>query len=587
MQTIWDLSELYTSPADATIEADFATCDQLITKLETYRGRVASLSSGELKELIIKQETIQILLYKLGEYASLLETTNTGVDAITRFTKSIDERTTVFAKRILFLGTELKDIDDSTWKKHLRSPDLKTYRHLIEIWQREAKHTLSEPEEKILADKSLTSWQALNHLFDITTDTLTIEWEGKEITLSEALNFLHNHQPDTRKKIALAIHKILKTNSKTTPAIYNTLIQDKKLGDATRGYAYPEQSRFNSDDVDKPTVEALIAAVNQNSTVVNKYYTLKKRLLGVDTLYWWDRYAPLPQPQKQYSIKQAQQMVLEAFTEFSPKLGQIVQRMYDEHHIDWLPSATKRGGAFCAFGVPVHLPYVLMNFTGSINDVLTLAHELGHAVHDVLAKENNPFSLAHPSLATAEIASTFGEELLVEKLITAPDISNQDKTALLMDRIEGNIATIHRQISMFQFEQAAHTERAKAGELSKEDLDNLWHNAIKKPYGDSLKWTDEHKNFWMYIPHIFHTPFYVYSYAFAQLCTLALVETYKETKDKPAFVTTYIDLLKAGGSMTPNDNLARANLDISRPEFWTKGIKAIESDIEELKRLIN
>lgn len=586
IKTSWNLDELYTRTDDPQIEIDFKQLETLVTELESYRGKVAKLTSNELLELITKQERLHILSYKIGEYSGLLETTNTGVDTITRFAKSIDERITQLGKKIVFLGTELKEVDEATWQKHLDAPELKQYNHLIKTWQREAKYTLSEPEEKILADKSLTSWQTLNHLFDITTDTLMLDWDGKQVTLSEALVHLRDPDSAVRKKVALAIHEILKTNNKTTPAIYNALIHDKKLSGDTRGYTFPEQARFDSDDVDKPTVEALIKAVNQESGVVGEYYQLKKKLLGTDTLYWWDRYAPLPQPQKTYTIEEAQAMVLEAFTNFSPELGQIVERMYKESHIDWLPSPTKRGGAFCAFGVPGHLPYVLMNFTGSISDVLTLAHELGHAVHDVLAQDNNVFSLAHPSLAQAEIASTFGEELLFEKLMHSADITKEDKIALLMDRIEGNIATIHRQISMFQFEQAAHTKRAEAGELSREELDNLWHDTIKKPFGESLEWTDEHKNYWMYIPHIFHTPFYVYSYAFAQLCTLALVQAYHEAENKTEFATLYQDVLKAGGSMTPADNLARAGLHIDSADFWQKGIALMKNDLGTLKKLV-
>lgn len=587
----WDLSDLYNGMDDPAVAADIKKAGDLAAQITSYRGKIAGLTSTELLQLIHEIEEMYKVMHQLGAYASLLSSTNTGVDEVTRFEKNISEKLTEIGKDTLFIDVEFAKISDEQWQKHLAALELKDYTLTLIHYQRYAKHTLSEPEEKIMADKSQTSSQALTHLFSVTTDTLEVDWNGETMTLSEVLTKFRDPDQTVRKQAAIAIHETLKKNEKTGPAIYNTLIQDKAINCRLRHYDYPEQARFESDDVEKETVDALVKAVSESSDLVQRYYTLKKKILGVDTMYWWDRYAPLPQPQTKIGIDEGKQMVLDAFGEFSPVAKDIAQTMYDKQHIDWLPSKTKRGGAFCSFGAWGKYPFVLLNYTDLLDDVMTLAHELGHAMHDVLAQENNNWMNVWPSLAQAEIASTFGEELIFEKIM-AGDLSKQDRIALLMNHIEGNIATIHRQTSMFQFEQKVHTLRAKEGELSKEQLDTLWHDTMKAPFGDTMEWTDEHKNYWMYIPHIVNTPFYVYSYAFAQLCTLSLFNEYRKARQTSPeaaakFVDTYLKLLRAGGSLTPKDNLAQAGLDISKPEFWQSGLSVVENDITELEKLIN
>lgn len=585
MQTSWDLSELYQSVNDPAIEADFSRCDTLVKKIETYRGKVATLSSVKLVTLIHAIEELYQTLHKLTIYSSLLASTNSGVDRVTKFCKMIDDRSTQTLKKILFVSVEKRQINRQQWQKHFQSRKLSDYRLTLEHWQREAGHTLEENEEKILAEKSQTSWQTLNHLFDVTTDTLEVIFEDKPITISQCTTLLRDPDPKIRQTAAIALHTALKANNKTTHPIYNALIHDKAISDKLRHYQFSEESRFDEDDVDLETVNAMVKVV-ESSPLVSDYYHLKKKLLGLDTLMWWDRYAPLPKPTTAFSIPEAVELVLDAFNQFSPQFKQIAQTIINAKHIDWLPSPTKRGGAFCCYGTKDKYPYILLNFSGTFDDVNTLAHELGHGIHDTLAGRSNNWLNVWPSLAIAEIASTFAEELLVEKLMGSPDLSQEDKKSLLSGRIESRIATIHRQVSMFQFERMAHAKRAQEGELSKDDFDNLWHTTIKRPFGNSLKWTEEHNNYWMYIPHIIHTPYYVYSYAFAQLCTLTLVQTYKQTDDKSAFVTSYTNLLKAGGSLTPKANLLGAGLDITKPEFWLRGLKVIENDVNELKKLV-
>lgn len=576
----WNLTDLYSGMDDPKIEVDFSACEALIRELQEYRGKIAALSATEMLTLIKSQEALALKTNRIGVYASLMAATNVDVPEVTRFEKKLEARMIQLSKETIFIEVEMAQLPESKWQELLRAPELKDYKKTLEDTYKEAKHTLSEPEEKILAEKSQTSSHALLHLFSITTDTLMVEWQGEKKPLEEIAPLLRDPDNQVRKQAVFAIHAALNTNSKTTPAVFNALVQDKEISDRLRGYEYPEERRFNSDDVEKDTVYALIEAVNKSSNLVERYYTLKKKILKTDTLYWWDRYAPLPKPKKEISPEDGKTMVLEAFGDFAPQVRDIATGMFDKAHIDWFPSNKKRGGAFCQFGTPESYPYVLLNYTNDVTDVMTLAHELGHAVHDVLVKDTNVFFQMHPSLALAEIASTFSEFLLFDKLLSG-DLTKEDKIALLMGQIEDNFATVHRQIAMFQFEQAVHTKRRQDGELSKDQIDDLWHEIIKRPFGNSLEWTDEHKNFWMYIPHVFNWPFYVYSYAFAQLCTLAIYKTYKEKGSE--MVENYLDILRRGGSMSPKDNLALAGFDVSTPDFWQSGLAMIEDYITQLE----
>ncbi len=583
-QDTWDLSELYTSPEDPQIKADLAQVDTFIKELQTYRGKITALSSADLLPFIQKHEQMANVTGKIGLYTGLLESTHVADPDVTRFAKKTEEILIQKDTELIFVEVEMAQIDDATWKKHLSAPELEPYRAMLHDISITAKHTLTEPEEKIMAEKSQTSWNALTHLFSITTDTLTAKWEGKDISLTDLSHKIHDPNPEVRKKAALLMHKTLNENKKTAPAVYNALVQDKEISDRLRHYDYPEQGRFQADSVDKETVAALVEAVNKNFDLVTRYYTLKKKIFGVDELMWWDRYAPLPKPQTEIAVEDAEKMVLDAFAAFHPRMKEIAQEVIAKNHIDWLPSNTKRGGAFCAYGTMGSLPYILMNYTKTPNDVMTLAHELGHAIHDVLAEENNVYFQAHPSLAVAEIASVFSESLLFERLMQS-DISKEDKIALLMEHIEGSFATVIRQTTMFQFEQAVHTKRREEGELSFDQLNDLWHETMKAPYEKTLNYTDEHKNTWMHIPHLINTPFYVYSYAFAQVCVLALFKQYKDQGEK--FVPTYLTLLKTGGSKSPKDNLAQAGLDITKPEFWQSGLDIIGAYIDDLEELVN
>lgn len=579
----WDLGDLYKGMNDPAIKADFRKADDFISKLKSYRGKISQLSPKEVRELIEAEETLGFLFHKIGLFAGLLESTNVADPEVTRFVKQLEETLVMKSQELLFIAVEFSQLLDKSWQIVLKAPELQDYRqHLTELYH-EAKHTLSEPEEKIMAEKSQTSSGALGHLYSITTNTLEFDWDKKTVTLDELLIKFHDESAAIRKKTALVLHEGLNKNKLTTPAIYNALVQDKAISDRLRKFEHPEDSRFLHDNVDRDTVEAMVASVKSAFPLVARYYNLKKKIFDVKTLGWWDRYAPLPATTTKITQDEAKVMVEQAYHQFSPELSAIVKDMYDKEHIDWLPKANKQGGAFCAFGGKDIYPFVLLNYTDTPRDVMTLAHELGHAVHDVLAQENNVFVQTHPSLAVAEIASVFGESLLFDHLM-ASNLPERDKLALLMSSIEDTFATVFRQVTMFLFEQKIHTERKKRGELSREEIDTMWDETIRQPFGDSLVFSPEHQNTWMYIPHIINTPFYVYSYAFAQLCVLALVQSYQEEGKK--FVPKYLKLLKAGGSLTPRDNLAQAGFDITKPEFWKKGTDRIKKSIDTLEELV-
>jgi oligoendopeptidase F len=581
MKTAWKLDDLYSSTTDPRLAQDWKTADDLIKALSDLRGKMASLSPDSLLRLMQTWEELQVLLHRIGLFAGLLEATNIGVTEVTRFNKQVEEQMVAKSNQIIFIETELSKLTEEKWQEHLASEALKPYRKLIEMLYKQAKHTLSEEAETILSEKSQTSGAALTHLYSVTTDTLEFDWDGTIVTLEEIMAKFHDPSAAIRKQAAMVLQTGLLTNKKTTPPILNALVQDKAINDRLRHYEYPEQARFMNDDVEQPTVEALVEAVSQSYGLVERYYGLKKKILGLDKLYWWDRYAPLPDVKAKIEREAAVTMVREAFTAFSPDMATIMDEMIAKEHVDWLPSKTKRGGAFCAYGDKECYPYVLLNYTDQPRDAMTLAHELGHAIHGRLASQNNTFVESDSSLALAEIASVFGETLLFEKLVKSDSLSKDDKVALLMSFIEDRFATVFRQITMFQFEQALHQKRRAEGELGQEEIDELWDETMRKPFESSMTYTDEHKPTWMYVSHIFHWPFYVYSYAFAQLCVLALYKQYKE-KGQP-FADEYVKLLKAGGSLSPKDNLALIGLDINSSSFWKDGLSVLASFIADLE----
>ena len=467
-------------------------------------------------------------------------------------------------------------IPDERFALLLDDPTVCSYRHYLEHQRAARPHRLSEAEERILLEKSTTGREAFSRLFDeiINGATFTMELDGERTTMSESeiLSRLYAPEREVRRAAAEGITAGLRERSRLFTFITNTLIYDKTVDDRLTHFATSEAARHLSDEVDSETVHTMLESCTAHYDTVARYYRLKRDILGYDILYHYDRYAPLPgAEQVVIPWEHAKDTVLRAYTAFSPALGAMVRRFFDERWIDAETRPGKRGGAFCAGIAPDWHPYVLTNFLGKPRDVMTLAHELGHGVHDLLAADQH-FLEYFPSLAAAETASVFGE-MLTFRLLLEETTSPRERLALLTGKIEDIFATVFRQTSMYRFEQHVHAARRERGELTTEAINAIWQQDIQAMFGDAVEMGDGHALWWMYIPHFIHTPFYVYAYAFGQLLVMALYACYEQ--QGPAFVPRYLDLLRQGGSRRPADIVAAAGIDISQRTFWEGGLHTI------------
>ncbi|MDX1672418.1 MAG: M3 family oligoendopeptidase, partial [Balneolaceae bacterium] len=428
---------------------------------------------------------------------------------------------------------------------------------------------------------SVTGSKAWNRFFDETLGAARFELEGEEVTEQEALSKLHEPDRELREKAHVSLTDTFRELSRTLTFIFNTLLADKQVNDLLRNYESWISSRNLSNEIADETVEILVDAVTNRYSLVQRFYRLKKKLLGYDTLYDYDRYAPLLENQKKIEWEEAREMVLNSYSEFHPEMGTIAGKFFQNNWIDAAIRSGKRGGAYAASTVPSVHPYVFMNFDGKIRDVQTLAHELGHGVHQYLAREQGILQASTP-LTTAETASVFGEMLVFQNLMRSLD-DPREKLALLTGKIDDTIATVFRQISMNRFEDAMHTARREEGELTTDRFSELWREKQEQLYGDSVELTDSYSLWWCYIPHFLHTPGYVYAYAFGELLVLALYEEY--TRSQNGFSEKYLELLRAGGSDWPENLVRKVGLDINQAGFWEKGLAAVEKMVEQAESL--
>jgi oligoendopeptidase F len=425
-----------------------------------------------------------------------------------------------------------------------------------------------------------TGARAFKRLFDQITSAATFTLDGKEMTQSEILSSLYSSDRSTRKAAASAFSAGLEKNIDTVTFIYNTLLQDKNVKDRLRSYSYPEQSRHLSNELTPEIVETVVSACTDGYDVVNRYYKIKKEILGLSELYHYDRYAPLFESKEKVLWPQAKSTVLSAFADFSPTMSSTAQEFFDKNWIDAAPRNGKRGGAFCAYITPDLHPYVLQSYMEKSRDVMTLAHELGHGVHSSLSRVQTYFNF-HGTLPLAELASTFGEMLVFERLLQSS--SPDERLALYAGKIEDSFATIFRQASMYRFEQSIHRHRREKGELTKADYAGYWQSSIQAMFGDSLILEDEHQSWWSYVGHFVGTPFYVYAYSFGELLVLSLYQKYKQ--EGAAFTEKYLDLLRAGGSLTPQQLMDKVQVNLADPAFWHGGIKVLEQEVADFENL--
>lgn len=578
----WDLSDLYPAPGSDELKQDKKI---LIQKAEAfaqkYRGSVAGCSASHLHQMLTDYETILDLIYKIGSYAHLIWSTNTEDPALGKLLQEINELSSEVSQKLVFFDVEWLALDEEEAEAHIQNETLSGFRHYLKSSRKFKPHMLKEEQEQLLTAKSVTGSQAWVRFFDETLGAARFSLDGEEVTEQEVLSKLHEPDRALRERAAQSLTDGFTSLSRNLTFIFNTLLADKYTNDRIRNYPHWLTSRNLANEITDETVQALVDAVTKRYELVQRYYKLKGKLLGLDQMKDYDRYAPLMDSRTVITWDEARTMVIDAYTNFHPEMGQIASLFFEKNWIDAAIRPGKQGGAYSAStSTSVH-PYVLMNYDGKIRDVQTLAHELGHGVHQYLSRENGQLQ-ANTPLTTAETASVFGEMLVFQNLLKGiPD--KKEQLALLLGKIDDTIATVFRQISMNRFEQAIHTKRREEGELTTDEFSELWIETQRALYGDSVTLTENYKLWWCYIPHFLHTPGYVYAYAFGELLVLALYEKFVSEPD--GFAERYLDLLRAGGSDSPENLINKLNVDITSPDFWDKGLLSIEKLISQAELL--
>ncbi len=578
----WDLSDLYSSPDDPKLLQDKKNLIEEADEFaEKYHGRIAALSSSEFAEALRAYETLIQRAGQIGSYSHLIWSTNTEDAKLGKLLQEANELGSELSQKLVFFDVEWMKVDDNRADELINSKELLPWKHYLRVSRMYKDHTLSEDAEQVMSAKSVTGRSAWNRYFDETLGAARFELDGEEMTEQQVLSKLHSPDRELRKKAHDSLTTTFKELSRSLTFIFNTLLADKHTNDKLRGYESWISSRNLSNQTDNETVEALITAVTGRYELVQRYYKLKKSLLGVDEMFDYDRYAPIAKNRETIKWDQAKSIVLEAYGDFHPRMKSIAAEFFDKKWIDAAIRPGKRGGAYSASTVTNIHPYVFMNFDGQLRDVQTLAHELGHGVHQYLSRKQGELQSSTP-LTTAETASVFGEMLVFNKLMENID-DPKEKLALLISKIDDTIATVFRQISMNRFEDRIHTVRRQEGELTTDEFSKHWVETQKDLYGDAVTITDEYKLWWCYIPHFLHTPGYVYAYAFGELLVLALYDAYKNQKN--GFSDRYIDLLEAGGSDWPHNIVGKMDIDIRDTGFWNRGLDLFESMIDQAEEL--
>jgi oligoendopeptidase F len=573
----WDIDSILpdgASPADL-----FDRADALADGLASSRGRIGSLAAGELADAMRTLAELQDLMSRAGYHAMLAFSTATDDPARGAAMAAAQERSTAIGTKLIFIDLEWAAADDDHVRAVLADPRLDFCRHHLENLRLSRPYLLSEAEETIIAEKSQTGFAAWTRLFDELTSAITVdlpdELGGAGRPLMQAASMLQHPDREVREQVAAGITAGLQPGLRTRSFLFNTLLLDKSVDDRLRGYPSWISSRNLANEASDESVQALVDAVVDNYAIPQRWYSLKAQVLGLDTLADYDRMASVATADRDIGWAEGTQIVRDAYASFSPELAGIVDRFIDESWIDAPVRPGKRGGAFAAGVSPGHHPYVLLNWTSKTRDVATLAHELGHGVHFYLAREQGIFHQSTP-LTLAETASVFGETVTSNRLLSMIEDPNE-RFALLASSLEDSIATVFRQIAMNRFEHAVHTARRTEGELSVERFGDLWAETQHAMLGDAVEITDGYRNWWSYIPHFMGSPGYVYAYAYGQLLALSVYARYQQEGD--AFVPAYLDLLRAGGSDTP-ENLARiVDCDLADPNFWRDGLKIVEGQL--------
>jgi oligoendopeptidase F len=584
----WNLADLYPSMDDPAVARDLARAEaECVAFEQTYKGKLAAIAAApdagaQFAEAVKRFEAIDDLIGRLGSFAGLTYAGNTTDPARAKFYGDMQERITAASLHLLFFTLELNRLDDAALERAMDDPALGHYRPWIEDVRKDKPYQLEDRVEELFHEKSVTGHGAWNRLFDETMASLRFDVEGKRLAIEQTLTLMQDANEKKRKAASQALAKTFKENLRTFTLITNTLAKDKEISDRWRGFKDIADARHLSNRVEPEVVEALVAAVRAAyPRLSHRYYALKARWFGKKKLPHWDRNAPLPQvPQRTIGWDEARDTVLAAYGAFSPRMAEVAERFFARRWIDAPTRPGKQPGAFSHPTVPSAHPYVLLNYMGKPRDVMTLAHELGHGVHQVLAARNGALMAPTP-LTLAETASVFGEMLTFKKLLAETE-DVRARRAMLAAKVEDMINTVVRQIAFYSFERKVHTER-RNGELTADRLCALWMSVQGESLGPAIELKPGYETFWTYIPHFIHSPFYVYAYAFGDCMVNSLYAVYE--KAASGFAERYLAMLAAGGTKHHSELLKPFGLDARDPAFWQGGLSVIERMIEELEGL--
>ena len=584
----WNLADLYSGIDAAEIARDLRKMDADCAAFETdYKGKLAEGVARDdggswLAEVVRRYEAIDDLAGRLGSYAGLVHAGDSVDPAISKFYGDVSERLTAASVHLLFFGLELNRIDDAAIERAMQTPELAHYRPWIEDLRKDKPYQLEDRVEQLFHEKSQSGYAAWNRLFDQTISGLRFKVGAKQLAIEPTLNLLQDRAPEKRKAAGQALAKTFKDNERTFALITNTLAKDKEISDRWRGFQDVADSRHLNNRVEREVVDALVGSVRAAyPRLSHRYYNLKAGWFKKKKLAHWDRNAPLPfAATGSIAWPEAQKMVLTAYRGFSVEMAAIAERFFTDRWIDAPVRPGKAPGAFSHPTTPSAHPYVLMNYQGKPRDVMTLAHELGHGVHQVLAAKNGALMAPTP-LTLAETASVFGEMLTFKRLLSQTKNAKQ-RQALLAGKVEDMINTVVRQIAFYSFERAIHTER-KNGELTAERIGQIWLSVQGESLGPAIDIRPGYENFWMYIPHFIHSPFYVYAYAFGDCLVNSLYAVYENASE--GFAERYLAMLAAGGTKHYSELLMPFGLDAKDPKFWDGGLSVISGMIDELETM--
>ncbi len=580
----WDLSDLYPEINAGAFAADMQrVASDAAAFAAKWHGKISTCGDEDMLAMITELQKVDEIIGRLMARVRLEWTTDQKNQQLAAAYQSVSEFINKVHTQIIFVSVELRSISEEHFEYLRSSPVLAEFKHWLEFNRQFREHTLSEAEEILDSEKDMTGLSAWVRFYDQTQSVREFELDGEKVSQQELMMRMSNPDRAVRKAAADAFSKGLQDDAMMNAFIFNTIVADRMIDDRIRHYPSWISSRNKANKISDASVETLVQSVVDRYDICERFFMLKRRLLGLSDFYEYDRNAPATNDTVRVSWTEARALVSKAYHDFHPQVGSIVDEFFEKNWIDAALRPGKRNGAFAASTVPSVHPYIFMNYTGTQRDVKTLAHELGHGVHQYLSRAKGLFNSGTP-LTIAETASVFGEMLVFDSLMNQAT-NDEQRLTLLMEKLNDIVNTVFRQVALNRFEHAMHTARREEGELSVERLSELWMHTQRPSYGKAVQLRDEYSTWWSYISHFLHTPGYVYAYAFGELLVLALYEIYKE--DDESFKQRYIDLLSAGGSDTPDNLLKPFGIDLADKHFWSRGLDFIDSLLSQAEDIVN